>query len=335
MAEKRLNIHDIAQMAGTSTATVSNYLNGRFERMSEATRERIAQVVHRTGYVPSAQAKDLAGSSSHVIAVIILNNSNLWAGRVFTGIERVAQQAGYQTVICNTGFSSATERAQVEKMLSLGVDGFIIQPTSHHRELRRLLEAARKPVVFFDFGYADVDCSWVRTDLYGAVYDATSSCVERGYDDFVVCAAPPGKMRSRVERMDGMVDALAVRGLEARVVEMDENTTDVQALERKLDAAIAPARRTLVFCPHQWGLARLVKALRSRRHLMPERIGLLGINNEDWADLAEPGISTIIEPVEEEGELVCSILMGQLREPAAAPVQRILPCSTRWLASTL
>ena len=42
MAQKRrITIKDIAEMAGTSKTTVSFYLNGKTERMSEGTQQRI------------------------------------------------------------------------------------------------------------------------------------------------------------------------------------------------------------------------------------------------------------------------------------------------------
>ena len=45
MKKSKITIKDIAEMAGTSKTTVSFYLNGKTEKMSEETKQRIEQVV--------------------------------------------------------------------------------------------------------------------------------------------------------------------------------------------------------------------------------------------------------------------------------------------------
>ena len=129
VAKQRLTIADVAREAGTSTASVSYYLNDKREKLSEKTQNKIARVIKELGYVPNAQAQTLTGKQTHVIAIIILDNTNKWAGLVLNGMEQVMLPAGYQTVVCTSNFNPETELMYVDKMLSLGVDGFIIQPS--------------------------------------------------------------------------------------------------------------------------------------------------------------------------------------------------------------
>lgn len=68
---------------------------------------------------------------------------------------------------------------------------------------------------------------------------------------------------------------------------------------------------------------------------MPDRIGLLGLNCTEWTALTTPTISTIIEPVRQEGRLACQMLLELLDNEDARPRQEILSCRTRWMASTL
>ena len=44
---KKAKIADVAEAAGVSTSTVSNYLNGRFHTMSGPTKEKIEQAIAR------------------------------------------------------------------------------------------------------------------------------------------------------------------------------------------------------------------------------------------------------------------------------------------------
>ena len=55
----KMTISDIAKLAGVSKTTVSFYLNEKYEKMSEDTRQRIEKVIEKTGYEPSVVARSL------------------------------------------------------------------------------------------------------------------------------------------------------------------------------------------------------------------------------------------------------------------------------------
>ncbi|NHB84094.1 LacI family transcriptional regulator [Tessaracoccus sp. HDW20] len=63
-------VRDIAAEAGVSAMTVSNVLNGRTDKVSAATAERIRSIMARTGYVPNRPATALSTSRSNIVALI-------------------------------------------------------------------------------------------------------------------------------------------------------------------------------------------------------------------------------------------------------------------------
>ena len=107
----RVTIVDVAKLAGTSTASVSYFLNGKLEKLGKPTQDRIAAAIRETGYVPNAQAQALSGKPTHVLGQIILDNTNLWAGQIQSGVESAAREAGYQIVVCGTNFDARRSRA--------------------------------------------------------------------------------------------------------------------------------------------------------------------------------------------------------------------------------
>ena len=334
VAKQRVTIADVAREAGTSTASVSYYLNDKREKLSEKTQNKIARVIKELGYVPNAQAQTLTGKQTHVIAIIILDNTNKWAGLVLNGMEQVMLPAGYQTVVCTSSFNPETELMYVDKMLSLGVDGFIIQPTANFKAVHDRIRRAGKPVVFFDAAIYSPGTSWIKTNLYDGVYNATQALLDAGYEDFFSIAANMTEMRTRMERFQGYAEALAANGQLYKAIPIDHNKPSINELTEYFKFKFNPAKRTLIFVQNQWALPRVYKALQPMAHLLPQQIGLLGLNCEDWTNLTTPTVSTIIEPVDQEGREAAEMLLALLDGSSEPGEQRILECKLNWLDST-
>ena len=90
MSEK-ITIKEIACRAQTSKTTVSFYLNGRTDKMSEETRQRIAKVIEETNYRPSVAARLLNAKETKLIGVIIGDITNSFANQIVKGIDDIAQ----------------------------------------------------------------------------------------------------------------------------------------------------------------------------------------------------------------------------------------------------
>ena len=334
VAKQRVTIADVAREAGTSTASVSYYLNDKRDKLSDKTQAKIAHVIKELGYIPNAQAQTLTGKHTHVIAIIILDNTNKWAGLVLNGMEQVMLPAGYQTVVCTSNFNPETELMYVDKMLSLGVDGFIIQPTANFKAVHDRIKRAGKPVVFFDAAIYSPGTSWIKTNLYDGVYNATQALLDAGYEDFFSIAANMTEMRTRMERFQGYAEALAASGQIYKAISIDHNKPSVNEFTEYFKYKLNPARRTLIFVQNQWALPRVYKALQPMAHLLPQQIGLLGLNCEDWTNLTTPTVSTIIEPVDQEGREAAEMLLALLDGSSEPGEQRILECKLNWLDST-
>ena len=69
-------LKEIAQAAGVSMTTVSNVINGKLNRVSADTVERIQALISQSGYVPNQAARSLAQRESRVVAIIVQASEN-------------------------------------------------------------------------------------------------------------------------------------------------------------------------------------------------------------------------------------------------------------------
>ncbi|MEG0453645.1 MAG: LacI family DNA-binding transcriptional regulator [Coprobacillus sp.] len=331
---KKITIKDIAEMAGTSKTTISFYLNGKTEKMSDETKDRIAKVIEETNYRPSIVARSLNSKNSKLIGVLIGDITNTFSNQIVKGIEAAASKSGYQIIVGNSDYNSQREENYVERMLSMGVDGFIIQPTAQFRKISKKIEELGKPMVFFDSKLYDIKSKWVKTNNYEATYDATVKCIEKGYEDFFMITADPQLISTRLERASGFIDALADNGKTNQTLIIENDQVKPEVIADFIDERVDLNKKTLVFVPNCWALPTAFIALKHHRKHMPQ-LGLMGFDNMEWVNFSSPSITTIVQPAFDEGLKAAEIVIDQIEGKDEVAGQQVLDCYMNWNESTL
>ena len=334
-ARKRVTINEIAQMAQTSKTTVSFYLNGKTDRMSEDTQQRIRDAIAATGYEPSPLARGMNAKKSFLLGVIIGDITNTFSNQIVKGIDAVASANGYRMLVCSSNFDKQNELAYIERLLALGVDGFIVQPTAQFKEITKSIADAGKQMVFIDSKLYDFTSNWVKTDNYEASYQAIEQCIAKGYERFLVVTAAPGLISSRIERFSGFVDALESLDMTFSQFLLENDRVDADALRAWLGEHIDGETPTMIFAPNCWALPDIYMACRDFYPLMPDRVGLLGFDNTEWVSVASPSVSVVVQPAAEEGQTAARILLDQIAEKGEIDPHQVLDCRVQWGASTL
>ncbi|MDG3141518.1 LacI family DNA-binding transcriptional regulator [Streptococcus suis] len=330
---KKVTINDIAQIAKTSKTTVSFYLNQKFDKMSDETRERISQAIKETNYKPSVVARSLNAKGTKLIGILIGDITNSFSNQIVKGIERVAKHNGYQVMIGNSNYDPEHEDSYIESMLELGVDGFIIQPTSNFRKYLRISTDKEKPIVFFDSQLYEHRTSWVKTNNYDAVYDMVQVCIAKGYEQFMMITADTNRLSTRIERATGFIDSLKDTKKKYSELIIDDVDTDLQVIRDFFTKHLDISQKTLVFVPNCWALPLVFQVLKEMKYPMPQ-VGLVGFDNTEWTTLASPTVTTIVQPAFEEGQQATRILIDRIENSNKEDKQQVLNCYIQWLDST-
>src|SRR5215218_1787189 len=123
----RATIADVAEAAGVSLGTVSNYLN-RPDKVSDAKRIRIAAAMKTLGWVPRAAVRDAEGTQSRLIGLVLSDLSNPFYADVARAVETAAAAAGYDVILSDTGGSTAVEEERLRVLAKHRVAGVLITP---------------------------------------------------------------------------------------------------------------------------------------------------------------------------------------------------------------
>ena len=332
MSEK-ITINDIARRAGTSKTTVSFYLNGKTDKMSLETKERIEKVIEETNYRPSMAARSLNAKETRLIGVIIGDITNTFANQIVKGIDDFARGNRYQLIVGNSNYNFENEEGYVNRMLAMGVDGFIVQPSSSFEKIIPVNEQAGKEVVFLDSQVSMEKQKWVKTNNYESVLEVTGQLIEDGYDEYIMITADPSVLSTRLERTTGFLHALKLKDIEPKTHIVDGDITSDE-LKDIINKELKFGVRTLIFVANCFLLPRVYLALKNYRNLMPETIGLLGFDNTEWTNFSSPTVTTIVQPAYDEGYRAASILVDSLTNSHIEPPNQILKCKVNWQEST-
>ncbi|MBX9717641.1 MAG: LacI family transcriptional regulator, partial [Microbacteriaceae bacterium] len=146
----RSGIRDVAQLAGVSKSSVSNFFN-QPDRLSDKTRARIKAAVDALDFVPSNAARELRTGASDVIGVIAFETDNPYFQVFAHAVEQEAERAGLFMMLA-TSNSDRREREYLDLFERQRVRGILISPVGPVEE--RLLQISRRgiPAVIFGHG---------------------------------------------------------------------------------------------------------------------------------------------------------------------------------------
>jgi LacI family transcriptional regulator len=125
MARKRVTLEDVARQAGVSTMTVSRVINNT-GRISQATRDRVREIILQLDYRPSRAARTLVTNKTFMVGLVLPDITNPYFAEVVQGVEHVAWQRDYSVLLVNTDENLAREQAALSQIEETTVDGIIV-----------------------------------------------------------------------------------------------------------------------------------------------------------------------------------------------------------------
>ena len=154
-AEGKVRIVDIANELGVSTATVSNVIHGKTQKISGRTVKRVQEKLEERGYIPNMAATLLAQNNSRIIGVV-MNDHEKYEGRVLTDpfiassinylADEIERNDYFMMIKKTTDLMAAVKFASMWNMVGMVILGFC---DHEYQELRSRIHI---PFVVYD-GY--------------------------------------------------------------------------------------------------------------------------------------------------------------------------------------
>jgi LacI family transcriptional regulator len=337
----RVNIRNVADRAGVSTATVSHVINQtRFVR--EETRRKVLDAVEALNYYPSAIARGLATNTTQTIGLIISDITNPFFTAVARGVEDEFNQYGYHTIFCNSDEEPAREDEYLRLLFAHHIDGLIIAPTGVHSERLLQMAKAEVPIVLLDRAAPGITAPLVEVDNEEGAYQATHYLIALGHRRIGILTGQE-TISTLGMRLQGYIRALQEAGLpidETLIVRADPrfyrnqpqpadsslsmSITNLQmtpsaflALQTLLDL---PDRPTALFVTNNQMTLGTLQALKERDLHCPEDISLISFDDHDWAPLFAPPLTVVRQPTYQLGQTAAKLLMKLINHKPTDPL---------------
>ncbi|WP_135556014.1 LacI family DNA-binding transcriptional regulator [Paenibacillus cymbidii] len=318
MRKKQVTIVDVAQEAGVSYATVSNVLNRRDVPLAEETIRRVEEAARRLGYRRNAAAASLSRQRSNELG-LLLPGFGEYFGRFAEAMERTAYAHGYHLSVFSSSHHPELEQRHLEMMLQRRVDGLFCHGLALSPETTRLIVGDGTPIVLFNAWDwpPDIAIGVVNPDFRGACRGAVRHLYDRGCRSFAFAGGLYARATG-VQRRLGFADGIASlpETVASAVLELDN------VAHAEWPACIMAAcagGEPLGFVAFDDTIAsRAMWRLQEQGIAVPERVKIVGVNNDSFAAHCHPGLTSIAISHERHAELAIGMMVAHLEGRTAA-----------------
>lgn len=309
----RVTIYDVAREANVSLATVSRVLNNS-PHVRESTRRRVQDAIDKLGFEPNLVASALMTKRTRLVALLVPDISNPFYAEVARGVEDAAAELGYNCVICNVGGDTAKQAEYVNVLRRKGIDGMIFGTANYDDKLVLDLSRGSYPLTLMarDVPAAEVNRVLVDDGAGGAM--AARHLLELGHRRLAM-VTEPGGIHSSQERARGFREALdeaARDGVEAVYLEAEGSdiAAGLAAGRRLLDMTPRP---TAVFAANDLLAIGILQAAREADTRVPDDLSVVGFDGTVMADVTQPPLTTIVQPMRDMGKAAVRLLVETLQ----------------------
>lgn len=318
LMKKEVTIYDLARELNVSATTVSRALSNH-PAVNKDTRKKIFNKANELGYRTNLLATNLRKQCTNTIGVIVPRLNSSFMSSAIAGIEKVANEAGYNLIISQSLETVRKEAENAKTMFNNRVDGLLVSLAYDTENIDHFEAFINKdiPLIFFDRVFDNKNCTSIVIDNVKAGYIATKHLTEQGCRNIVHIT---GNLRRNVyaDRLKGYRYALIDQEIDYKdnlVFETNlSEEAGMKAVERILKMGPLPDG---IFVANDMCAVSCMKALKKSGIKIPRDIAIVGFNNDPISSVIEPNLSTIDYPGYEMGETTARNLINCLKSGTA------------------
>ncbi len=308
-----MTIKELAGILNVSPTTVSNVVNGHTEKMSEETRRKIERALIQYNFRKIYRSNEQPGE----LKLISVDFNLRFRKRVFIDpfcselLDSICvklQEYGRYPVC---GSIKDTEEAY-KKLQARNIEGGIVVGFKPW-ECEAFSNKVGKPVVFIDCGVGNYDN--VGIEDYEGGKQITKFMLNQGHRKIAFFCDRKVPVSSTLERFQGYCAALSEYGISYSNEDYLYLPDDRNMMRETLrDFAIRAKQRgyTAVFVVSDYLANETIRVFDAVGLRVPDDISVTGFDDNFYANLSIPKLTTIRQSIAEKGEQAVTLLMQRI-----------------------
>lgn len=318
-----VTLKDVARRAGVSRSAVSRaFTDGA--SVSIKMRKKVEKAAFELGYRPNALASSLTTGRTKLIGLVSNNFHNPIFLEVFDLFTRGLQERGLRPLIVN--LSDETDAINSLRMLQqYSVDGVVVASSTLSPQFAKAFRDAELPVVHcFGKNTSTPQVHVVGIDNVEAGRMAARELIARDYMKIGFLGGP-SEATSTQDRLTGFLEvARATAGVEYSYSFADAYSFD--AGRREMQRLLGSGPQEGYFCGDDVLSIGALSAVAETPFVVPDEIGIIGLNDMEMARWENINLTTIHQPIEQIIKSSIELVSAMLQEPDRYPEARLFPC---------
>jgi DNA-binding LacI/PurR family transcriptional regulator len=312
--EPKVTLRTIADHLGLTPGTVSAALNNSEAARSipEHTKQRILEAARKLNYRPNFFARSLRLRRTYTIGVIAEEIGDAYGSTIISGIEQYLRQNNYFFLTVIHRHDKKLLQTYAHMLQARGVEGFITVDTS-------ITEEPALPTVAVA-GHEKVnEVTNIVLDHRRAAELALQHLRDLGHEEIAFVKGQKESSDSEVRwaAIAEVADELGIRihpELTVQIVGLDSTPAIGYPIGKELLARKRPF--TAVFSYNDISAIGVIWALREAGLRVPQDVSVVGFDDIPGAAFANPGLTTVRQPLEKMGRIAAQTLIERIEERA-------------------
>lgn len=293
--KRKVTLKQIAKELDVSISTVSKSLKNSLE-ISEDTRKKVQAFAKLYNYKPNNIALSLKNRKTKTICIIIPEIIHHFFATVISGVENVANENGYNVIVCLSDESFDKEVINMEMLANGSIDGFIMslsKETQQKKDFHHIIEVINQgmPVVMFDRVTNDILCDKVIIDDTLAAFNATQFLIDKGFKKIALITTVDyvsvGKLRT-----EGYIKTLKNNELKVNE-EIILKIEDTEHFESSIENLILNNELDAIFAVNEIFAVSAIKIAHKHGIKVPDDLSIIGFTDGIISKYSTPSITTV------------------------------------------
>jgi len=311
---RKVTLKQIAKEIDVSISTVSKALRNSPE-IGEDTRLKVQAFAKLYNYRPNNIALSLKNKKTKTIGIIIPEIVHHFFATVISGIEQVANENGYNVIVCLSNESFDKEVINMDILANGSTDGFIMslsKETQQKKDFHHIHEAINQgmPVVMFDRVTNDVLCDKVIIDDQMAAYEAVDFLITKGFKNIALVTTVDYVSVGRL-RTDGYINALNDHDMPVRE-DMIVKIEDIEGCASKIEALLKDKKPDAIFAVNELFAVTSIKLATKMGFKIPQELNVIGFTDGIISQYSSPSITTVSQNGITMGRRAAKMLIDRL-----------------------